>query len=70
MAFASSYGNLAGSVEYVLSRVPERASALLRQMAVWRNDPFMAEVADAFPFLWGEALLSLKGAKQEELFDR
>jgi len=70
VAFASWYGNLAGSVDYVLSRAPERASASLRQMAVWRNDPFMSEVADAFPFLWGEALLSFRRAKQEELFDR
>ena len=70
VAFASWYGDLAGSVEYVLSRVPERASASLRQMAVWRNDPFMSEVADAFPFLWGEALLSFRRAKQEELFNR
>ncbi len=70
VAFASWYGSLAGSVEYVLSRVPERASASFRQMAVWRNDPFMAEVADAFPFLWGEALLSFRRAKQEELFGR
>ena len=70
VAFASWYGNLAGSAEYVLSRVPERASASFRQMAVWRNDAFMSEVADAFPFLWGEALLSFRRAKQEELFDR
>jgi len=70
VAFASWYGSLAGGVEYVLSRVPERASASFRQMAVWRNDPFMAEVADAFPFLWGEALLSFRRAKQEELFGR
>ena len=70
VAFASRYGDLAGSVEYVLSSVPERASASLRQMAMWRNDPFMSEVADAFPFLWGEALLSFRRAKQEELFDR
>ena len=70
VAFASCYGSLVGSAEYVLSKVPERASASLRQMAVWRNDPFMSEVADAFPFLWGEALLSFRRAKQEELFDR
>jgi hypothetical protein len=59
VAFASWYGRLAGSVEYVLSRIPERASASFRQMAVWRDDPFMAEVADAFQILWGDALLSL-----------
>ena len=70
VAFASWYGSLAGSVECALSSVPERASASFRQMAVWRNDPFMSEVADAFPFLWGEALLSFRRAKQEELFDR
>ena len=70
VAFASWYGSLAGSVECALSSVPERASASFRQMAVWRNDPFMAEVADAFPFLWGEALLSFRRAKQEERFDR
>jgi len=61
VAFASCYGSLVGSAEYVLSKVPERASASLRQMAVWRNDPFMAEVADAFPFLWDEALRSFRG---------
>lgn len=60
VAFASWYGRLAGRVEYVLSKVPERASASFRQMAVWRNDPFMVEVAHAFPILWGEALLSLR----------
>lgn len=58
VAFATRYGQLAGSVESVLSQVPARASASFRQMAVWRDDPFMAEVAEAFPFLWGEALLS------------
>lgn len=70
VAFASWYGNLAGSTEYVLSRAPERASASFRQMAVWRNDPFMVEVADAFPFLWGEALLSFRRTKQGERFGR
>lgn len=66
VAFASCYGRLAGSVEYVLSEVPMRASASFRQMAVWRSDPFMAEVADVFPFLWDEALLSWARAKQQE----
>ena len=60
LAFASWYGRLATDVRYVLSEVPKRASASFRKMAVWRSDPFMAEIADAFPVLWREALLSLE----------
>lgn len=56
VAFASRYGRLAGNLEYVLSQVSERAAASFRQMAAWRADPFMAELADAFSVLWGEAL--------------
>lgn len=70
VAFAAWYGRLAGSVEHVLSQVPVRASASFRQMAVWRKDSFMSEVAGAFPFLWDEALLSWARAKQGEPSDR
>ncbi len=58
VAFAMRYGQLVGDVESVLSQVPARAAASFRQMAVWRNERFMAELAEAFPLLWGDAVFS------------
>ncbi len=58
VAFAAGYGRLVGSVQSVLEQIPARACVSLRQMAVWRDDPFLIEMAEAFPILWREALLS------------